>query len=185
MKRFLIITLIFTALVSSAYKKPDTYTISPAKNAFVHNNKGLEYVAEKWYSAAEQEFKIAISLNSDTQSTAVYYNNLGEVYMKTGRYKQAQDCFEKATTQYSLNFLYYQNLAKSFAAQGIIDTRIKYYEQHTKNPLNMIMVGLLYIEKGNTKRGIIKLDEFCMAEPKLIITGAIKNYLKELTEKLN
>ena len=46
------------------------------------------------------------------------------------------------------------------------------------------MLGLLYIEKGEINKGIIKLDEFCMQEPDLLITGAIKNYIKELVKSL-
>ena len=76
MKKFLIIPLIFLTFLTSGYKKPDVYVIDAQKNAQVHNNMGLIYVDEKCYYAAIQEFKIAISLNPNTQATAVYYNNL-------------------------------------------------------------------------------------------------------------
>ena len=42
------------------------------------------------------------------------------------------------------------------------------------------MLGVLYAEKGETRRAITILDEFCMSEPDLIITPSIKNYIKEL-----
>ncbi len=181
MKKILIFLFLFlVGIVTSAYVRPDVYKIDAEKNAFFHNNMALRYVEEKNYFAAVQEYKIAISLNPRAQSTAVYYNNLGEIYLKFGSYRYAQDCFERAITQYCLNFVYYQNLAKCIKAQKGIDSAIKKYSVTSRNPLNMIMVGLLYVQKGDIKRGIIKLDEFCMQEPDLIITDAVRNYLKEL-----
>ena len=46
------------------------------------------------------------------------------------------------------------------------------------------MLGLLYIESGDLKRGIIILDEFAMSEPDLLITRSIKEYLREKTKEL-
>lgn len=173
------------AFTSSAYKRPDVYQIDAAKNAYQHNNIGLRYVDEKWYPAAVQEFKIAISLNPNTQATAVYYNNLGDTYMRMGLFRYAQDCYERAITQYSLNFTYYQNLVKCFKAQKLIGSKIKYYSANTKKSTNMVMLGLLYVENGEVNRGIIKLDEFCMQEPNLLITCAVRNYINELVKSLN
>ena len=73
MKNFLLIALIFLSFITSGYKKPDVYVIDATKNAFLHNNMGLRYMEEHCYYAAIQEFKIAISLNPNTQATAVYY----------------------------------------------------------------------------------------------------------------
>lgn len=179
MKRFLTISLISLAILTSAYKKPDVYEIDAEKNAYVHNNLGLMYVNEKCYYAAIQEYKIAISLNPNTQATAVYYNNLGEVYLIIGYPDYALDCFERALKQFSLNFKYYKNLAKTYKALGTLDAQItKYFDN--SNPLNKVMLGVLYAEKGETRRAITILDEFCMSEPDLIITPSIKNYIKEL-----
>lgn len=179
MKRFLIISLISLAILTSAYKKPDVYEIDAEKNAYVHNNLGLMYVNEKCYYAAIQEYKIAISLNPNTQATAVYYNNLGEVYLIIGYPDYALDCFERALKQFSLNFKYYKNLAKTYKALGTLDAQITKYSDNS-NPLNKVMLGVLYAEKGETRRAITILDEFCMSEPDLIITPSIKNYIKEL-----
>jgi tetratricopeptide (TPR) repeat protein len=181
MKKLLVVFLLFVnTLIASGYTRPNVYVIDAGKNAFFHNNLGLRCVDEKNYSGAIQEFKIAISLNPNTQSTAVYYNNLGDAYMTIGLFKYAQDCYEKAITQYSLNFRYYQNLAKCYKAQNLVGSKIKIYASRQKNPLNMVMLGLLYVEKGDISMGIVKLDEFCFKEPDLIITKAIKNYIKEL-----
>lgn len=181
MNKFLAVFLLFvTVIISSGFKRPEVYVIDAGKNAFLHNNLGLRCAEEKNYSGAIQEFYIAISLNPNTQSTAVYYNNLADTYMKVGMFKYAQDNYEKAITQYSLNFLYYQNLAKCYKVQNLLTSKIKIYASRQKNPLNMVMLGLLYIEKGEISRGIVKLDEFCVKEPDLIITKAIKNYIREL-----
>ena len=106
--------LIFLTFLTCGYKKPDVYEIDAVRNAYIHNNKGLNYVQDRLYYPAIQEFKIAISLNPNTQATAVYYNNLGEVYMKIGAPDLAVDCFERAILQFSLNLKYYKNLAEYY-----------------------------------------------------------------------
>lgn len=173
--------LFVITFIISGYTKPDVYKIDAEKNAVIHNNLGLNAVCEQNYYEAVQEFSLAILLNPKTQATAVYYNNLGETYLKLGYFRDAQGCFEKSIKQYNLNFLYYQNLVKSFKAQKIIKSKIKVYESmNDKNPFNMIILGLLYVENGDVRRGIIKLDEFCMKEPDLLITGAVRNYIQEI-----
>ena len=127
MKKIFLLLLITASIVTSAYRKPDVYVIDAEKNAYMHNNLGLMYVNEKCYYAAIQEYKIAISLNPNTQATAVYYNNLGEVYLTIGYPDYALDCFTRALKQYSLNFKYYQNLAKTFKALGTVDAEIEKY----------------------------------------------------------
>lgn len=175
------IGLFLTTSVALAYQKPDVYSIDAEKNAVVHNNLGLEAMDDEEYFTAIQEFSLAILLNPKTQATAVYYNNLGQAYMKLGCYKDAQGCFEKAVKQYSLNFLYYQNLVKSFKAQNILQAKKAVYEQKSeKSSLSMIILGLIYVENGDVRRGIIKLDEFCMKEPELLITPAVRNYIQTI-----
>lgn len=184
MKKRLVLILIATSLVVCAYTKPDVYKIDAEKNAIEHNNVGLIYVSEHSYYLAIQEFILAIALNPKTQATAVYYNNLGETYMKVGQYKDAQKCFQNSMKQYNLNFLYYQNLVKSFKAQGLIQQKIKFYQPLSeKDPFSMIILGLLYVQSGDVRRGIIKMDEFCMKEPDLLITGAVQNYIKTIIPK--
>ena len=46
------------------------------------------------------------------------------------------------------------------------------------------MLGLLYEQAGDKKKAIITLDEFAMAEPKLIITPAVKNHIQVLVKEL-
>lgn len=184
MKKNVLICLCILTFFCSGYKKPDVYKIDAEKNAVLHNSRGLNAVAEQNYLAAIQEFSLAILLNPKTQATSVYYNNLGETYMKIGYYKDAQGCFEMAIKQYNLNFLYYQNLVSSFKAQGIVGSKLKIYKaKGEKNPMNLLMVGLLHIANGDNRSGIIKLDEFCMSEPDLLITQAVRSYLQAIIPK--
>ncbi len=184
MKQVLIILLLFLSFSTSGYRKPDVYVIDATKNAYLHNNMGLRYMNERCYYAAIQEFKIAISLNPNTQATAVYYNNLGDAYMAIGYPDMARQPYEDAVKQYSLNFQYYQDLAKCYKALGLVNTKIKEYSTGD-NALNKVMLGLLYAENGNLKRSIITLDEFAMSEPDLLITTAVKQYIKETVKHID
>ncbi len=183
-KKLTLTTLILLSFVASGYRKPEVYTIDATKNAYLHNNMGLRYMNEHCYYAAIQEFKIAISLNPSTQGTAVYYNNIGDAYMAIEHPEMAQQPYEDALKQYGLNFKYYKDLAKCYKALGIVSEKMDEYSS-TENPLNKIMLGLLYIENEDLKRGVIILDEFTMKEPDLLITPAIKQYIKETVKKIN
>ena len=189
MKKILLISLLFLSILTSGYRKPDVYVIDATKNAYLHNNMGLRYMNERCmnercYYAAIQEFKIAISLNPNTQATAVYYNNIGDAYMKIGYPDMARQPYEDAVKQYSLNFKYYKDLARCYKDLGLVNAKIKEYSSD-KNALNRVMLGLLYIESGNLKRGIIILDEFTMSEPDLLITPAVKQYIKDKVKEIN
>lgn len=184
MKKFILTALILLSFVSSGYRRPDVYTIDATKNAYLHNNMGLRYMKERCYYAAIQEFKIAISLNPDTQATAVYHNNIGDAYMAIGYPNMAQQPYEDAVKQFGLNFQYYQDLAKCYKALGIVSAKIKEYSS-AENPLNKVMLGLLYIENGDVKRGITLLDAFSASEPDLIITPAVKLFVKDTVNQMN
>lgn len=183
MKKIFVITLLFCAILFSGYKKPETYVIDSEKNAAEHNNLGLMYMKDYWWYPAIQEFKIAISLSPTVQASSVYYNNLGECYMKVGAADLAQDCFERALGLYTLNFKYYQNLADCYKALGIIDNKISQTYEN-ENPLNMIMRGLLLEKKGQYRDAIVVLDEFTVKEPDLIITPAVKEYIKTIVNNM-
>lgn len=186
MKKLLILFCILTLNlpVMAVPGTTATYVIDPEKNAFAHNNMGIMYVEEKDYSAAIQEFKMAISLNPKTQATAVYFNNLGKVYMTIGYPQLALDCFQNAVTQYNLNFEYYQNLVQCYKELGIVPQQLKHYQNKGENPMNLIMTGLLYEQLGDKKKAVIVLDEFAMSEPDLIITPAVKYHIQKLVKEL-
>ena len=187
MKKLLIILIImlFQIPASCAPKTSVTYVIDPVKNAYYHNNLGVMYVEEKSYYAAIQEFKMAISLNPSTQATAVYFNNLGKVYMEIGYPNLALDCFQNALTQYNLNLEFYENLAKCYKALNMDNAKLKGYQQKLETPLDKIMLGLLYEQSGNKKKAITVLDEFTNSEPDLLITPSVKNYIQKLVNDIN
>lgn len=187
MKKFLVfcLSLVLTSTITSGFTKPTvagSYQIDAGKNAVYHNALGLRYLEEHCYYAAVQEFKISISLNSNSQCSAVAYNNLGRTYMALGFVEQAQDCFERAIKLYGLNLEYYKNLANCYSQLGKTKTKINEYK-NSSNPLNKIMLGLLYVHSGDVRAGIIALDSFCMSEPDLIITDGVREYLRELSNK--
>ena len=183
-KSTILISLIFLSFLTSGYKKPDVHVIDATKNAYLHNNMGIRDMDEGIYYAAIQEFKIAISLNPNTQATSVYYQNIGDAYMAIGYADMARQPYEDAIRQYSLNFQYYQKLAKCYKSLGLINSKIAEYSKG-QSALDKVMLGLLYIEKGDLHRGIIILDEFTADEPDLLITPAVKHFIKENVKKMN
>ena len=183
MKKIISLLLLMILVFCSGYKKPYRYTIDAEKDAFYHNNVGLNYLKDRIYYAAIQEFKIAIQLSPNTQATAIFKNNLGETYDFIGYPDMARVCFEDAIKLYGLNFKYYLNLTDCYNKLGIVKTKIKELSA-SKNPYDKILVGLLYIQSGEVRKGVILLDELCAAEPDLVITSAIRQYLKEVTAKL-
>ena len=183
MKKILCIFLLLTMFFCSAYRKPYKYTIDAGKDAYFHNNVGLNYLRDRIYYAAIQEFKIAINLSPNTQATAVFKTNLGETYMFIGYPDMARVCFEDALKAYGLNFQYYINLAKCYTELNIVQTKIQEYQQ-SESIYDKIMLGLLYIQKGETRKGVIILDDVCMSEPDLLITPAIRQYISEITKTM-
>ena len=160
------------------YKRPYRYTINAEKDAFLHNNKGINYLQDRIYYAAIQEFKIAISLSPSTQASAIFYNNLGETYNFIGYPDLAKDCFENAIKLYGLNFKYYINLTECYINLGLAQNKISEFK-NSKNIYEQIQLGILYIKTGEKRKGINVLDEICAQEPDLMITPAIRQYIKE------
>lgn len=181
-----IILLLFLIFFPTAVHASKPYfPLDVGKNAASHNNLGLLRYEDGYYDMAIGEFQLAIDLNPTSKVCATYYNNLGQTYMKLEMYKEAQSAFENAIKISPLTFLYYQNVVQTYKMQGLLDTKIQQYKQlEDTSSLYMVMLGLCYIEKGDIKKGIIKLDEFCMKEPYLVTTAGVKKYLKELTEQL-
>ena len=132
MKKLISILLLLTIIFCSGYRKPYKYTIDAEKDAFLHNNIGLNYLKDRIYYAAIQEFKIAIQLSPNTQATAIFKNNLGETYIFIGYPDMARVCFEDAIKLYGLNFKYYLNLVQCYKQLGIAKTKINEYK-NTKN----------------------------------------------------
>lgn len=183
MKKIFSLFLLSVIILCSGYRKPYRYTIDAEKDAFLHNNVGLNYLKDRIYYAAIQEFKIAIQLSPNTQATAIFKNNLGDTYTYIGYPDMARICYEDAIKLYGLNFKYYLNLAECYKTLGITQTKIKEYSSST-TPYDKIMLGLLYIQTGSVRKGVNTLDELCSEEPDLLIIPAIRQYLREITKTL-
>ena len=183
-KKYLIIFLLILSVSCSAYRKPYKYTIQAEKDAFYHNNVGINYLQDRIYYAAIQEFKIAISLSPSTQASAIFYNNLGETYNYIGYPDMAKDCFENAIMLYGLNFKYYLNLVDCYIRLNLTEAKIKEF-QNSNNIYERLELGLIYTKTGQIRKGINILDEICTQEPDLMITPAIRQYITQIlnTEK--
>ncbi len=179
MKRFALLFLFITVIFTSAYRKPYSYKVDAEKDAFLHNNIGINYLQDRIYYAAIQEFKIAINLSPNTQATAIFKNNLGETYIFIGYPDMARVCFEDAIKLYGLNLKYYMNLADCYALLNITNSKINELTA-SESVYDKILLGILYIKTGEQKRGVIILDEICQANPELLITSAIRQYLKNV-----
>ena len=184
MKKIVCLFLLVTMFLCSGYRKPYKYVIDAGKDAYYHNNIGLNYLRDRVYYAAIQEFKIAIQLSPNTQATAIFKENLGETYMFIGYPDMAKVCFEDALKLYGLNFKYYINLADCYTQLNIVNSKIAEYSA-SDNLYDKIMLGILYIKNNEIRRGIIVLDDICMSEPDLLITPAIRQYIKEVSKELN
>ena len=183
MKKIFSLFLLSVIILCSGYRKPYRYTIDAEKDAFLHNNVGLNYLKDRIYYAAIQEFKIAIQLSPNTQATAIFKNNLGDTYTYIGYPDMARICYEDAIKLYGLNFKYYLNLAECYKTLGITQTKIKEYSSST-SPYDKIMLGLLYIQTGSVRKGVNTLDELCSEEPDLLIIPAIRQYLRKVTKAI-
>lgn len=181
-KKVLTVFLLLTLVFCSAYKKPYKYTIQAEKDAFYHNNVGLNYLKDRIYYAAIQEFKIAISLSPSTQASAIFYNNLGETYNFIGYPDLAKDCFEDALKLYGLNLKYYINLVNCYINLNIAPSKIKEF-QSSNDVYDRIKLGILYAETGEYRKGVNTLDEICATEQDLLITPALRQYIKKIIDE--
>lgn len=157
--------------------------IKAQNNAFFHNNKGLNYLKENYYFGAIKEFQMAIDLSPNTQASSTFYTNLGLTYEKIGYPILAQPLFEKAV---KLNPLYFENYVKmtsNYKKLGILEAKLEEYQTKLDNPLNNIVVGLIYIQKGDIATGITILDDFCDKEKNLIITPGVKAYIDRVVKE--
>lgn len=184
LRKFLIIFTLLIIVQSTTYSYDviGLTDVNPEKNAYIHNNYGLMYLEMGQYYAAIQEFKIAISLNPNTQASSVSYNNLGETYLKLGYYSMSLDCFERAIDKNPLNFKYYLNLVTTYQYLGLLDKKLNTLIKNKRTPLDDITIGLIYIAKDQKQKGIAILDSFVMKEPKLYITDGVKYYLQQFTD---
>lgn len=183
-KKLAIIFLSSLLVFCCGYKKPNRYVIEAERDAYWHNNVGISYRKDRIYYAAIQEFKIAISLSPSTQASAVFHNNLGETYLFINYPEAAKTCFEDAVKLYGLNLKYHMNLVKAYIQLNIAEAKIKELED-SQDVYDRIRLGILYIETNDARKGVNILDDVCNSEPDLLITPALKQYIKQtIKEKL-
>lgn len=182
--KFLLLLCLLFGIHKPCYS--EVYVIDAVKNSVLHNNLGMNYFNEGYYFGAIQEFKIAISLNSNTQASANYFDNLGRTYLAIGYPDLSEDCFLNAIKLNPMNLSYRQHLADAYRRMGkdVLNSKIDYYLK-SDNPLDAVMVGLLYIEKGDIEAGIIKLDEFHIINSNLILAQGVRTYLKTISDDRN
>ena len=177
----------FVLLLGVNCAKCELTPVDAARNAKEHNNQGVIFMREGDYLAAIKEFKIAIGINPNTQSTSVYYNNLGQAYMKIYAFNKnrllpvwAQSCFEQALIGDCMNLVYYKNLVAAYEARGNMNSKVSYHlAQKDKNPYNAIVVGLIYLKQNKIGAAITILDNFCAQNPDLVITSDIKRLMAD------
>ena len=83
---------------------------------------------------------------------------------------------------HNMNLKYHMNLVKCYVNLKITQTKIKEFEQ-SSDVYDRIKLGLLYIEVGEYRKGVNTLDEICYDEPDLLITPAIKQYIKQIVDE--
>lgn len=154
------------------------YEIDAARNASIHNNRGVNLLKEKYYYGAIKEFEIAIQLNPDTQATATYYNNLGKTYLIIGYPNLAEESFKFALSKNAANFEFYQNLVTSYKQQNKLQKELKKAMSDKKN-VSKVIAGLILIEMEKTESGINMLDEFCFDNPDMILTKGVRTYINQ------
>ncbi len=194
-KRILIV--FFIVFLNLSYLSAKTYPIDAEKNAQKRNNSGILYLKDRDYFAAIAEFKIAIAINPNHQTSAIYYNNLGTAYLGLAKIQKehnlpkdgadfahfAQISFESAIKQDCMQLSFYKNLVTSFELQNILKSKRSEYIQNNENPLNTIVVALIDERLGNIENMKIALDDFIVAHPNLIIVTSLKDYLRMKEEK--
>ena len=77
-----------------------------------------------------------------------------------------------------MNSLILNNMSNLLPLYIAIDEYLK-----SDNPLDAVMVGLIYIVIGDKESGIIKLDEFYIMNPNLILSEGVKTFLKTQREE--
>lgn len=171
-----------------------------AKNAAQrHNNLGIMYYKDKDYFAAIKEYRIAISINPDAQTTATYFNNLGKVYLLLGEIQKknglplqgwddfsimAQISFEEAILKDCMKIEYYQNLVKAYELTGMMEVKKQFLMQNRdKNPFNVIPVAMILEKQGDIEYANMLLDDFASQNPNIIISRDVKKILKENIKK--
>ena len=74
------------------------------------------------------------------------------------------------------------NLVECYKALNIVQTKIREYQQ-SEDVYDRIKLGLLYIQTEQYRKGVNTLDEICVQEPDLLITPALRQYIKQIVDE--
>lgn len=188
--KILAVLIIFTFATAQTYVDSDlfeTFVIDAHKNAVWHNEKGMYYMSREHVYAAAEEFKLAIRLASNNASTAIYFNNLGEAYIKLFKFNLAIECFQKAIEINPNLLLSYENLVKAYKEKDILKAAVdKYVDIARKDPASSqtwLILGLLYKELDHKEFAIKSLEEFIRLEPGLYITKSVERVVEDLRKE--
>ncbi len=185
-KTFVLI-IIFAFATAQTYDNSDqfkTFKIDAHKNAVSHNQKGMYYLSRGYAYAAAEEFKLAIRLAPHNASTAIYFNNLGEAYIKLFKFDPAIKSFQKAIEHNPNLLLSYENLVNAYREKDVLKIAVDKYVEIAKNDptgsKNWLILGLLYKELDHKEFAIKSLEEFIKLEPGLFITNSVERVVEEL-----
>ena len=189
----ILIVLIQIPCFADLHKVSITAPIDAKNNAQKHNNLGAMYFKEKDFYAAIKEYRIAIGINPDSQTTASYFNNLGKVYLVLGEIqvrnnmpinpgedfsKMAEKSFEEAILKDCMKLEYYQNLIKAYELTGSVESKKQYFlANKDKNPFNIIPAAIILKKQGNADYANMLLDDFVSENPNIIITKDLKKWI--------
>lgn len=176
--------LICITLFTGYEYKYEVEPLDATKNAINRNTNGIMYMEMGYYHAAENEFKIAISLVPNSPSSAAYYNNLGLLYLKINQYTKAEQCFLDAIDINPVFLEYYKNLVFTFSKMNVLDKKLRFYldqiDNAPKNSNAYLFVGLIYMQKGNKELAAKYLKEYLKLEKDIVLARAIKQLLYEM-----
>ena len=155
-------------------------SIDAIKNARGHSNMGNIYFHQENYVSALKEYQIAYNLTKNTNSSSVYLYNISKCFMKTGRYKLAQDAIMGAILKDCMNLTYYDALVDTFIALNETENELRKHLNDNSNPYNRIVAGLIYLKTNQKTNAKIIFDEFISSNPDMLITNDVKVILKRL-----
>lgn len=170
--------------------------VDATKNAKMHNNLGSIYFKDKDFFGAIKEYRIAIAIDPDSQATATYFNNLGNVYLILGEIqkrnglplqgwddfsKMAQKSFEEAILKDCMKLEYYENLVKAYELTGVTNSKKEFFlSNRDKNPFNIIPAAIILQKQGDYDYANMLLDDFTTKNPDIIISKDLKKMMKKI-----
>ncbi len=191
---FIAALLIQFPCYADLHKASIVSTVDATKAAQRHNNLGTLYLKDRDLFAAIKEYRIAIAINPDSQTTAVYFNNLGKVYLILGEIQKrnnlplqgwddfsimAKISFEEAITKDCMKLEYYQNLIKAYELTGETNSKKEFFlSNRDKNPFNVIPAAIILKKQGQEQSANMLLDDFVSENPDIIISKDLKKLIK-------